>query len=296
MIRVKSAQKRFGFWDYVSILCVYLVLGFFLFSGCASKSAVLNTSQSTAAKSHSASNLSSPNPAQSVAKDEELEEDFLDEDEDELNLLDEESEEPTLQIADPLAALNRFWFDFNDKLYFWLLKPVAKGYRAVMPTPVRIGFQNFFKNLTAPIRIVNCLLQGKGRSGADEFARFIINTGPGLFGFLDATQNIPDLKSADEDLGQTLAVYGIGDGFYIVWPFLGPSTLRDTIGGLGDRFLNPLTYVQPLEAALGLTALRGINATSFRIGDYEALKDAALEPYDAFQNAYIQNRQKKIKE
>ncbi len=295
MIRVKSAQKHFWVLDNVSILLVYLVLGFFSFSGCASKTAVLNTSQSTAAKSHTASSLSS-NSAQTVAGDEELQEDFLDKDEDELDLFDEESEEPTLQIADPLAALNRFWFDFNDKLYFWLLKPVAKGYRAVIPTPVRIGFQNFFKNLTAPVRIVNCLLQGKGRSGADEFTRFIINTGPGLFGFLDATQNIPDLKSADEDLGQTLAVYGIGDGFYIVWPFLGPSTLRDTIGGLGDRFLNPLTYVQPAEAALGITAFRGINAASFRIGDYEALKDAALEPYDAFQNAYLQNRQKKIKE
>ena len=295
MIRVKSAQKHFWVLDNVSILFVYLVLMVFSFSGCASKTAVLNTSQSTAAKSHTASSLSS-NSAQTVAGDEELQEDFLDKDEDELDLFDEESEEPTLQIADPLAALNRFWFDFNDKLYFWLLKPVAKGYRAVMPTPLRIGFQNFFKNLTAPIRIINCLLQGKGRSGADEFTRFIINTGPGLFGFLDATQNIPDLKSADEDLGQTLAVYGIGDGFYIVWPFLGPSTLRDTIGGLGDRFLNPLTYVQPAEAALGITAFRGINAASFRIGDYEALKDAALEPYDAFQNAYLQNRQKKIKE
>jgi len=281
--------------DYSSILFVYLALGLFSFSGCASKTAVLHTSQSTAAKNHTASSLSSK-PAQSVAKDEELEEDFLDKDEDELNLLDEESEEPTLQIADPLAPLNRFWYHFNDKLYFGLLEPVARGYRAVVPTPVRIGFKNFFKNLTAPIRIVNCLLQGKGRSGADEFTRFIINTGPGLFGFLDATQNIPELKSADEDLGQTLAVYGFGDGFYIVWPFLGPSTLRDTIGGLGDRFLNPFTYVQPVEAAFGITAFRGINATSFRIGDYGAIKEMALEPYDAFQNAYLQNRQKKIKE
>ena len=295
MIRIKSAQPHFWIFDYVSILFVYLVLGFFSFSGCASKTAVLNTSQSTAAKNHTASSLSS-NPAQTVTDDEELQEDFLDKDEDELDLLDEESEEATLQIADPLAPLNRFWFHFNDKLYFWLLKPVAKGYRAVVPTPLRIGFQNFFKNLTAPIRIVNCLLQGKGRLGADEFTRFVINTGPGLFGFLDATQNIPDLKSADEDLGQTLAVYGFGDGFYIVWPFLGASTLRDTIGGLGDRFLNPLTYVQPAEAALGITAFQGINTASFYIGDYEAFKEAALEPYDAFQNAYIQNRQKKIKE
>ncbi len=295
MERVRSARGHFLILDYSSILFIYLVLGFFSFSGCASKTAILNTSQPTAAKSHAASNLSSK-PAQSAANDEELEEDFLDKDEDELNLFDEENEEPTFHIADPLAPANRFWFNFNDKLYFWLLKPVAKGYRAVVPTPLRIGFQNFFKNLTAPIRIVNCLLQGKGRSGADEFARFILNTGLGLFGFLDTTKDIPNLKSADEDLGQTLAVYGIGDGFYIVWPFLGPSTLRDTIGGLGDRFLNPLTYVQPAEAALGITAFRGINATSFRIGDYEALKDAALEPYDAFQNAYIQNRQKKIKE
>jgi len=91
-------------------------------------------------------------------------------------------------------------------------------------------------------------------------------------------------------------VEGPRNGIYIVWPFLGPSTLRDTFGMAGDRFLKPVSYIEPAGVSLGVTGFRIINATSFKIGDYESFKKAALEPYEGLRNAYVQNRQKKVRE
>ena len=104
------------------------------------------------------------------------------------------------------------------------------------------------------------------------------------------------LKRHEEDLGQTLGTYHIGDGFYLVLPVLGPTTLRDAVGRVGDIFANPLYYVEPWELSWGLTGLAKLNTTSFHIGDYEALKEASLDPYVAIRNAYIQNRRSMIKE
>jgi len=200
-------------------------------------------------------------------------------------------------IADPFAPINRAVFHFNDKLYFWLLKPVAKGYKAVIPQPVRTGVKNFFHNLGTPVRLVNCILQGKTESTGKELSRFIVNTTIGFLGFGDPAKSKFKIDPADEDFGQTLAFYGVGDGFYIVWPFLGPSTLRDTAGMGADYFLDPLYYSElTLLESAGLSACDKVNALSFRIGDYEALKEAAFDPYDSFRNFYLQYRQKKIAE
>jgi phospholipid-binding lipoprotein MlaA len=213
-----------------------------------------------------------------------------------LDLWDEETEEEVVVVADPLAPWNRVIFQFNDRVYFWVLKPVARGYRAVIPTPVRSGIRNFFHNLTMPIRMVSCILQGKGRAASAELTKFLINSTVGVLGFGNPAKRWPELNPSEEDLGQTLGTYGIGDGFYIVWPILGPSTLRDSVGMIGDWFLNPVSYVDPTEAYLAITAAETVNQTSFRIGDYESLKEAAIEPYTAFRNAYIQYRKKKVKE
>lgn len=213
-----------------------------------------------------------------------------------LDVLYEEVDAGVVRVADPIASLNRAMFYFNDKLYFWLLKPVAKGYKYVVPTPVRTGVENFFYNLITPVRLVNCVLQGKFRSAGVEIQRFVINSTAGMLGFVDLTQNNPDLTAGEEDLGQTFGKYGVGNGFYIVWPFLGPSTLRDTVGMAGDLFLNPANYVRPAEAALGIAAYEKVNTTSFRIGDYEAIKEASLDPYSAIRDAYVQYRKKKIQE
>lgn len=206
---------------------------------------------------------------------------------------DEDYQEMVL-VADPIEPFNRAMFYFNDKLYTWVLRPVTIGYRTVAPEPVRVGVSNFFTNLTTPIRFVNCLLQGKGKAATAEVSKLIFNSTFGLLGFIDLFEDYPEFQHDKEDFGQTLGTYGIGDGFYIVWPVLGASTLRDTVGLVGDNFLNPITYMDNSEAALAIRAYDRINAISFRIEDIDAAKKAAFDPYEANRNFYIQLRQSKI--
>ena len=213
------------------------------------------------------------------------------------DFFEDEFEQHRVQVADPLYIFNKGMYYFNDKLYFWLLKPVAKGYKAITPDIFREGVRNFFHNLMTPIRFVNCFLQGKGNRAASEFTKFVINTTVGLLGLLDPASQYPKLNIPDdEDLGQTFAKYGIGNGFYIVWPVLGPSTLRDSVGVMGDSFLNPVNYVTPVEAEMAIRGVDLVNQTSFHIGEYEALKEASVDPYVALRNSYLQFREKKIKQ
>ena len=216
---------------------------------------------------------------------------------DEFDLLEEELEEQEvkIQIADPLESVNRLMFGFNDVLYFWIFKPVAETCKAVVPQPVRLGIRNFFQNVTTPVRYVNCLLQGKGEAAGTELHRLWVNTTEGILGFGDPAKDRYGLEPTFEDLGQTLAVHGMDDGFYIVWPFMGPSTLRDSLGMAGDAFLNPVRYVQPCGVSIGLSATRGINEGSFHVGEYEEFKAASLEPYIAMREGYIQYRQESVK-
>jgi len=219
----------------------------------------------------------------------------------------EEEGESLPSVADPLVGFNRAMFTFNDRVYFWVLKPVASGYRVVVPTPVRTCVKNFFFNLLGPVRFVNCLLQGKWSAAEGEFGRFTANTTVGILGLFDPAGKEPHLNPPEEDMGQTLGYYGTGNGLYIVWPLLGPSTLRDTVGAIGDWALNPFTFMQLINAddVDGLTSstanviiysVRTVNDTSFRIGDYETLKNAALDPYEFLRDAYIQSRNSKIAE
>jgi len=143
---------------------------------------------------------------------------------------------------------------------------------------------------------VNCLLQGKMKAASREVDRFAINTTVGVLGVGDPAADRWKVLPADEDLGQTLAVYGIGNGAYLVLPLFGPRTLRDTGGMIGDIFLNPIYYVEPREISLGISAWRFTNEGSFRLGDYESLKAESMDPYVAMREIYIQNRDKKIKE
>lgn len=200
-------------------------------------------------------------------------------------------------IADPLEPINRAFYHFNDKLYFWLLKPVATGYKAVTPEKVRVGVKNIFYNLAFPIRFVNCLLQAKGRAACDEFVRFFTNSTIGMGGFIDVASHKLELKKYDEDLGQTFGSYGAGPGFFINWPIFGPSSVRDTFGSVGDAFLEPLNYLIPKSKyRISVRAYNTINKTSLRIGEYEDLKRAALDPYIAIRDAYFQHRRNQIKE
>ena len=178
------------------------------------------------------------------------------------------ADKPPDTIADPLEPINRAFFVFNDKLYFWVLKPVAKGYGAVVPEPARVALRNFFYNLAFPVRFVNCFLQGKVYGAFDEMGRFFTNTCIGAAGFIDVATLTGNFGRYDEDLGQTFGSYGAGAGFYINWPIFGPSSLRDTFGTVGDAFLDPISIlIDPSEVIIALNALDLINQTSLRLGD-----------------------------
>jgi phospholipid-binding lipoprotein MlaA len=222
-----------------------------------------------------------------VTGEEEFEEDsFFDE-------YDQEAQSVQM-VADPLYYFNYAMYSFNDFLYFYALKPVAQGYKIIVPSPVRSGINNFFFNLMFPVRFINTVFQGKFVAASDEVGIFLANSTVGILGFNQFAQKHLNLKTANEDLGQTLGSYAIGDGFYLVLPILGPSTLRDAIGRAGDYFITPVNYVEPWELDLGVNITDKINRTSFRLGDYEAIKEASLDPYVAIRNAYIQNRRSEI--
>lgn len=194
-------------------------------------------------------------------------------------------------VADPLGPFNRAMFVFNDRLYFWLLKPLARGYNVIVPEIGRKGVRNFFDNLFVPVRFANCVLQGKGNAAADELARFVTNTTIGFLGFADPAWDLYEIPAHDEDFGQTLGAYGVGNGFYIVWPVFGSSTLRDSVGWAGDAFYtNPLFYLDDLAWTIGIGSYRRFNEVSLRLGEYEAIKEAAIEPYEAVRDGYIQFR------
>ncbi|HJX16336.1 MAG TPA: VacJ family lipoprotein [Candidatus Deferrimicrobiaceae bacterium] len=205
-------------------------------------------------------------------------------------------EPPSPGIADPIEPLNRALFAFNDKAYYWVLKPVARGYRAVVPEGVRLSVRNFFSNIGMPVRFVNNLLQGKVRNSGVELLRFAINTTAGIGGLFDPAKNDFHLAPRDEDLGQTFGNFGLRHGLYIVLPLLGPSSLRDAIGLAGDSFLDPVNYVEDTEVLVGAKAFKAENEVSLRIGEYEDLTKSALDPYVAVRDAYSQYRAKKVKE
>lgn len=207
-----------------------------------------------------------------------------------------EEQSPGLTIADPLEPFNRAMFQFNDTFYFWVLKPVSRGYKWLVHEDVRIVIGNFFTNAAFPVRFVNCLLQANFPGAASEVGRFLLNTLVGFGGFFDpASDKEINLARHGEDLGQTLGVYGIGQGFYIHWPIFGPSSPRDTVGKVGDGFLNPFSWLDEWYETAGVQTFDMVNGTSFRIGDYEALKNASIDPYVAVRDAYVQYRNGSVK-
>ncbi len=200
-------------------------------------------------------------------------------------------------VNDPLEGWNRFWFSFNDSLYIDVLKPLHKGYSAVTPWELRAGVSNFFHNLLFPVRFVSAILQGKLADASVESARFIVNTTAGFGGLMNPAEDKKPLikvSGDEEDLGQTFGAWGMGEGLYIVWPLLGPSSLRDSAGMVGDSFLNPVSYITPWHSSLGVKGYGEFNDMDQRITQYEELKKSAIEPYLAIRNAYIQSRRARV--
>ena len=199
------------------------------------------------------------------------------------------------QISDPLEKFNRAMFTFNDKVYYYVLKPTAKGYKAVVPEQARISVRKVFTNVAMPIRFTNCVLQGKMKGAGVEASRFVINTTVGILGLFDPAKSYCKMNPYDEDFDQTLGYYCMEPGFFIVWPFLGPSSARGILGTVGDYLVDPLTYLLPeWPDYLGVRIYQVVNQTSLTIGDYEDLTKAAIDPYVALRNAYFQYRKNKV--
>ena len=214
---------------------------------------------------------------------------------------EEFGERPETEVFDPLRGYNRFMTKVNDKFYFWLLKPTASGYRKVVPQGVRKPINRFFDNLLFPLRFVNNVLQLKFKGAGVELARFGVNSTIGVIGFGDPAMNWFDLNAYPEDFGQTLGYYGVGGGFHLVLPILGPSNLRDAIGLVADFYLDPVCYLGPCyagywEASWGIQSYKTINDTSLHIGEYESIKKDAIDLYTFLRDAYEQSRKKKIEE
>jgi phospholipid-binding lipoprotein MlaA len=208
---------------------------------------------------------------------------------------DEFAQEP-IKIFDPLRPINKLMFTINDKIYFIIIKPIAKQYKKITPRPARISVKNFFNNLATPGRCANCILQGKFHAANTEFKRFAVNSTIGILGLSDPARDKMGLIQTNEDLGQTLAKYGFKNGFYVVWPLLGPSTLRDSIGMAGDSFTNPIIYLESTRVYLATSVAKSANEYSFRLGDYESFKEGTVDPYTAMRDAYIQYRKQQVKE
>lgn len=192
-------------------------------------------------------------------------------------------------INDPYENFNRKVYAFNSTADKYVLKPLAKGYDVIVPDPVDTAIGNFFSNLTEPRNAVNNLLQGKLNDTATSVGRFAINSTVGLLGLLDVASKI-DIQQKDEDFGQTLAAWGVDSGPYIMLPFLGPSTVRGTLGLTVDRVaLDPVNEVDDSATETGLRVLRIIDLRQGLLGLDDVLEQQ-VDPYSFIKNGYQQRR------
>ena len=205
---------------------------------------------------------------------------------------------------DPLKSYNVAMTKFNDFTYINIIGPIAKGYRKVVSKPIRISVSNFFYNLMAPVRLGNNLLQLKFTNALEVTVSFVVNSTYGLGGFFDIAKSEGGLKHHDEDFGQTLGYYGMGNEIHIVLPLFGPSNLRDTIGLIGDMFVDPIYYAQKRDFNLFsnngmyifLNTYKIGNEYSLHVDEYESIRKNSIDLYLLLKDMYEQRRDKQIKE
>jgi phospholipid-binding lipoprotein MlaA len=190
---------------------------------------------------------------------------------------------------DPLEPLNRGIYKFNDTLDKAVVKPVAKGYTAVMPGFAQIMVSNFFSNIEDVVVTANDLLQFKLKQGFSDGMRVLVNSTIGFFGLIDVAST-GSLKKHNEDFGQTLGKWGIGNGPYLVLPVLGPSTLRDSVGLYGDSFASPLYQVQDISARNQAYLVKGVSIRAGLLDQEKVLDEAMIDPYEFTRDSYLQYR------
>ena len=259
-----------------------------LFQGCSSKQ--IDTPIQEAAKINTPTTITSPTNDSTRLDASEFDNEFEDE---------------TETLIDPLSGYNEFMTSFNDGMITYALNPVSEAYGYVIPEPIRIGISNAFHNIQFPIRFINNLLQGKFQNVSDETERFIVNSTIGLAGLMDPAKEYMHILPHNEDFGQTLGFYGVGPGFHIVLPFFGPSNVRDLAGITLDAYASPLVNIRGLEnykipdnftQSAAIAAWYFVNKNSLELGQYESLKKDALELYPFLRDIYEQKRVAEIKE
>ncbi|HKU51781.1 MAG TPA: VacJ family lipoprotein [Nitrospira sp.] len=224
--------------------------------------------------------------------------------------------EEAIEEYDPWEPLNTKFFEFNRQLDRWVLKPVAKGYNAVVPNIVQVGITNIFYNSRVTPRLMNNIFQGKFKGAGIEAGRFLINTTVGIGGFFDVARRL-NLTTPEEDTGQTLGFYGIKPGPYIMVPLLGPYTVRDLVGYGGDIALNPIYWLviptmhnidsiptvidvderlATYAISIGARAAEVVNERSLNLEKFQGVEESTVDLYAAVRNAYLQKRAKAIQE
>lgn len=198
---------------------------------------------------------------------------------------------------DPYESTNRAIFDFNMKLDNYFAKPVAKTYNRVVPEKARTGVHNFLTNLNKPVTFGNDVLQGSPDRAAETLGRFTVNTTVGLGGLIDVATmvGIPDHS---EDFGQTLGVWGAGEGPYLVLPFLGPDPPRDLAGNVVDIFLDPLTYIRYHGADTWSAVRGGVSVLDLRarnVDNLETIERSSIDFYATTRSLYRQYRNAEIR-
>ncbi len=196
----------------------------------------------------------------------------------------------TSQSNDPLESYNRAMYSFNDFADRAVIKPVAKVYDAVTPDPISQAISNVFSNLNDITVIINDLLQFKFSQAADDTGRFLLNSTVGFAGIFDVAGYAGHTKN-DEDFGQTLGAWGIQPGAYVVLPFFGPRTVRDSIGLVGDIYTDPVIYIDHVATRNAVTATRIVDNRASLFRAEKVLDEAALDEYSYVRDAYLQHRQ-----
>lgn len=211
---------------------------------------------------------------------------------------DAEARAAYAEVNDPLEPLNRVTFGFNRALGKVILEPAAKVYRAVLPEPVRDGLHNALHNLGSPVILANDLLQGEGKRAGNTFLRFLVNSTLGIAGLFDVAKSF-GMEGHDEDFGQTLAVWGAGEGPYLVLPVFGPSSPRDGIGMGADLVMDPFFWIIRSSDEPYLNYVRagveGIDLLERNLDELEELERSSIDFYAAMRTRYRENRRGEIR-
>ena len=190
---------------------------------------------------------------------------------------------------DPAEGFNRAMFAFNEGLDKAVIKPVAQGYEAALPDPVRTGVTNFFGNIADLFIGVNNLLQGKPDQAVSDLGRVLVNSTIGILGVFDVATGA-GLEKHEEDFGQTFGRWGVGDGAYVVLPFFGPRTVRDTAGLVLDSMADPVADIDHVPTRNTLLALRVVDTRADLLPADKVIEEAALDKYSYIRDGYLQRR------